>query len=277
MLTINEATLEMHFHAALMDLFRETFGLGPTGSIEFFKYSPQLEKFVGFDQAYVKTEMSGEELYDELETAASQNGYKLSKSIYGYFLQFKVVKPRVKASKSTPTGFTTPYYSSDLTTQRKKANDPSQHELLHQLAQNQGAMVYYACPMVFDRTDLYRPKADLDKLTLAEVSSCPNAYVDNGRHSVCFQTETGAPNWCSDPVEGVAITAKQFVSLLAEKLTSPEQRIANAGMLSKFLSSRSFVEEIKSEDVLSLIGDALTIVTVTEIEGGGVAQQRAAV
>jgi len=67
MLTINEATLEMHFHAALMDLFRETLGLGPTGSIEFFKYSPQLEKFVGFDQAYVKTEMSGEELYDELE------------------------------------------------------------------------------------------------------------------------------------------------------------------------------------------------------------------
>lgn len=277
MLTINEATLEMHFHAGLMDLFRETLGVGPTGSIEFFKYSPQLEKFVGFDQAYVKTEMSGEELYDELKTAASQNGYKLGKSIYGYFLQFKVVKPRVKVSKSTPTGFTTPYYSADLTTQRKKANDPSQHELLHQLAQNQGAMVYYACPMVFDRTDLYRPKADLDKLTLAEVSSCPSAYADNGRHSVCFQTETGAPNWCSDPVEGKAITAGQFVALLAENLKSPEQRIANAGMLSKFLSSRSFVEDIESEDVLSLIGDALTIVTVTEIEGAGVAQQRATV
>jgi hypothetical protein len=277
MLTINEATLEMHFHAALMDLFRETFGLGPTGSIEFFKYSPQLEKFIGFDQAYIKTEMSGEELYDELETAASQNGYKLSKAIYGYFLQFKVVRSRVKASKSTPTGFTTPYYSSDLTTQRKKANDPSQHELLYQLAQNPGAMVYYACPMVFDRTDLYRPKADLDKLTLAEVSSCPNAYADNGRHSVCFQTETGVPNWCSDPVEGVAITAKQFADLLAKKLRAPEQRAANAGMLSEFLSSRKFVEEIKSEDVLGVIGDALTIVTVTENEGARIPPQRAAV
>ncbi len=271
MLTINEATLEMHFHAALMDLFRDTFGLGPKGSIEFFKYSPQLEKFVGFDQAFVKTEMSGEELYDELETAASQNGYKLSKCIYGYFLQFKVVKPRVKESKSTPTGFTTPYYSADLTTQRKKANDPSQHELLYQLAQNQGAMVYYACPMVFDRTDLYRPKADLDKLTLAEVSSCPSAYADNGRHSVCFQTETGVPNWCSDPVEGLAITAEQFVSLLAGKLKSPEERVADAGMLSQFFLSRSFVEDIESEDVLSLMGDALTIVTVTESEATGVA------
>ena len=48
MLAINEATLEMHFHVALMDLFRSTYGLGPTGSIEFFKYSPQLESFVGF-------------------------------------------------------------------------------------------------------------------------------------------------------------------------------------------------------------------------------------
>ena len=263
MLTINEATLEMHFHAALMDLFRETFGLGPTGSIEFFKYSPQLEKFIGFDQAYVKTEMSGDELYDELESAASHNGYRLSRSIYGYFLQFKVVRHRVKTSKSKPTGFTTPYYISELTTQRKRTNDPSQHELLYQLAQNPGAMVYYACPMVFDRSDLYRPKADLDKLALAEVSSCPNAYVDNGRHSVCFQTETGVPNWCSEPVEGVAITAKQFTALLAEKLRSQDQRAANAAMLSTFLSSRKFVEELKSEDALGLIGDALTIVTVT--------------
>jgi hypothetical protein len=277
MLTINEATLEMHFHAALMDLFRDTFGLGPGGSIEFFKYSPQLEKFVGFDQAYVKTEMTGEQLYDELETAASKNGYKLSKSIYGYFLQFKVVKPRVKPSKSTPTGFLTPYFSSDLSTQRKKANDPSQHELLYQLSQNQGAMVYYACPMVFDRTDLYRPKADLDKLTLGDLSSCPSAYSDNGRHSLCFQSEAGKPNWCSDPTEGKGITAKQFASLLAEKLRSPDQLAANAAMLAKFLSSRSFVEDIKAEDVLGLIGDALTIVVVAEGEGATVAQQPAAV
>jgi hypothetical protein len=225
----------------------------------------------------VKTEMSGKDLYDELEAAASKSGYKLSKSIYGYFLQFKVVKSRVKPSKSTPTGFTTPYFSSDLTTQRKKANDPSQHELLYQLAQNPGAMVYYACPMVFDRTDLYRPKADLDTLTLAEVSSCPNAYADNERHSVCFQTETGPPNWCSAPVEGVGITAKQFASVLAEKLSSPEQLVSNAGMLTKFLSSRSFVEDIKAEDVLGLIGDALTIVVVTETEGTRVSQKRAAV
>lgn len=264
MLTINEATLEMHFHAALMDLFRETFGLGPGGSVEFFKYSPQLEKFVGFDQAYVKTEMSGEELYDELASAASANGYKLNRLIYGYFLQFKVVKQRQKPSKSTPTGFSTPYYSSDLTTQRKKANDPSQHELLYQLAQNPGAMVYYACPMVFDRTDLYRPKADLDKLTLAEVSTCPSGYSDNERHSVCFQSIDGKPNWCSDPTEGNGITANHFAGMLGEKFRSLDALASNAAMLASFLSSRKFIDNIKAEDMLELIGDALTIVVVTK-------------
>lgn len=265
MLTINEATLEMHFHAALMELFRETLGLGPTGNIEFFKYSPQLEKFVGFDQAYVKTEMSEEELYDELKAAASTKSYKLNKRIYGYFLQFKVVKHRVRSSRSTPTGFTIPYFSSDLTTQRKKANDPSQHELLCQLAQNRGAMVYYACPMVFDRTDLYRPKANLDKLMLADVSSCPDAYKDNARHFVCFQTETGPPTWCSDPVDGRGITAKRFVSLLAEKLGTPDALVENARMLETFLLPRNLVAD--AEDHLRLMSDALSIVVVSEAEG----------
>ena len=173
MLAVNEATLEMHFHSALMDLFRSTYGLGPTGSIEFFKYSPGLERFVGFDQAYVRTELSEEELHRELCEAAMNTGYVLSRRLFGYFLQFKVVKKMRRRSKGIPSDFSAPYFRVDLSTNRKRTNHPSQHELLYRLARNPGAMVYYACPMVFDRADLYRPEPDLDQLVLADVAACP--------------------------------------------------------------------------------------------------------
>ncbi len=38
---INETVLEMHYHRPLMDLFREAFGLGESGKINFYKYSPK--------------------------------------------------------------------------------------------------------------------------------------------------------------------------------------------------------------------------------------------
>lgn len=41
-----------------MELIRETVGLGADGHMNFYKWSPQKECFVGFDQAYVKTQLS---------------------------------------------------------------------------------------------------------------------------------------------------------------------------------------------------------------------------
>ena len=43
----------MHFHGALMDLVERKPGLGPGAQFNFYKYSPQLEQIVGFDQAFV--------------------------------------------------------------------------------------------------------------------------------------------------------------------------------------------------------------------------------
>ena len=262
MLAINEATLEMHFHVALMDSFRSTYGLGGTGSIEFFKYSPQLERFVGFDQAYVKTELNEEELYRELREAAMNTGYVLSRRLYGYFLQFKVVNRIQRRSRGLPSGFSAPYLRVDLSTNRGRTNHPSQHELLYRLAQNPGAMVYYACPMVFDRTDLYRPEPDLDRLVLADMASCPSLFDDNEHHTLCFQAEASLPTWCSDPTKGERWTHVQFIKQLVKNVKSDEQIRSNSDVMLSFLESGEFVDDWKGREILPLIGDSLTFVSV---------------
>jgi hypothetical protein len=76
-MAINETVLEMHYHRPLMDLFRTTFGVGPGGQINFFKYSPQKECFVGFDQAYVMTELGVDEFFNILRRSALSNNYRL--------------------------------------------------------------------------------------------------------------------------------------------------------------------------------------------------------
>ena len=260
---ITEATLEMHFHSALMKLFRETYGLGSTGSVEFFKYSPQLEKFVGFDQAYVRTELSEAKLFEELKTSALKSKYKLKRILIGYFLQFKVVKRMVNRSSTIPNGFFPPYYRSSLDTHRKTANFPSQHELLHSLSTNPGAMVYYACPMVFDRADLYRPDADLDQLVLADLASAPSAYLDNDPHSVCFQSPSAKPTWCSEPTEGSGINAKTFVERLVQAAQSADLEQLNQKNIIDFLQTMIALPAPRDERVLAQISESLTVISIT--------------
>lgn len=68
---VTETVLEMHFHSELMTTIRGTLGLAPKGSMNFFKYSPQNETFVGFDQAYVKTTLTADEFLRMLRDSAS--------------------------------------------------------------------------------------------------------------------------------------------------------------------------------------------------------------
>lgn len=151
-MTINETVLEMHFHRPLMDLFRETLGVGPTGTLEFYKYSPQKERFVGFDQAYVKTELEEDEFFEWLKRSATNNDYRLNDKFIGYFLQFKVVREMTNRTKHTPDSIrSSPHYRIPLSTKKNGKTGISQHELLYRLAGNPGALVYYACPMLFDR------------------------------------------------------------------------------------------------------------------------------
>jgi hypothetical protein len=125
-----------------MDLFRECIGLGTNGGINFYKYSPQRECFIGFDQAYVKSELGEKEFFDILKDSAENRDYELKEVFVGYFLQFKVVKQMQKRMKYTPAIITnSPHYRVSLDTKKNINTGQSQHELLYNLNKNAGAMV----------------------------------------------------------------------------------------------------------------------------------------
>lgn len=217
-ISITETVLEMHFHRPIMELIRDAFGLGPNGQMNFYKWSPQKECFVGFDQAYVKTQLGDAEFFDLLKTSAITQQYRLDDVFFGYFLQFKVVHPlRQRTIYTPPQVVNSPHYRVDLDTTKNKQTGVSQHELLYRLSKNKGAFVYYACPMVFDKTDLYETDVDLDPLRLVELESCLDIYDDNDNHYIYFDDPTSIPIWKSEPHAGRAISSKEFVQQLVEK------------------------------------------------------------
>lgn len=212
-LFINETVLEMHFHRPLMELFQTTFGRGSQGNINFYKYSPQREVFIGFDQAYVMTELSDEDFFNQLKSDAMFQQYQLTTRFIGYFLQYKVVKKLTRRSKNTPQVIASiPHFRIPLDTHRNANTSFSQHELLRKLSKNDGAMVYYACPMIFEKLDLLDCYPDLDsKLRLADMSFCPSDYTDNDSHYIYFDQPMSDPVWCSEPVFGKAVLPTIFV------------------------------------------------------------------
>lgn len=268
---ITETVLEMHYHKPLMDLFRETFGLGQTGSINFFKYSPQRECFIGFDQAYVKTELSEAEFFRMLRDAAASKNYHLGDKFVGYFLQYKIVKEMQIRKKYTPPSIVSrPHYRAGLDTTKNINTGLSQHELLYNLNQNPGAMVYYACPMLFDRSALYDIDVDLDSLRLADLDSCPSAYTDNDNHFIYFNGTQDTPVWCSDPVDGKAISPQELAELLHSRVAQLEPA-QSAMELLKLLTDlqvvglspqAEIVRDMAAPSILPLVAESLTLVQI---------------
>lgn len=271
-MSMNETVLEMHFHKPLMDLFRSTFGLGNSGSINFYKYSPQREVFIGFDQAYAKTELTEYEFFNLLKQAAESGKYHLPDKFVGYFLQFKVVTQLTHRMKRTPTAITArPYYRASLSTTKDVNTGHSQHELLHQLTQNPGAMVYYACPMIFERSMLYEVNVNLDTLQLPDLRTCPSSYSDNDHHHIYFNTTTTDPIWCSEPVVGKSETPGTLVKKIKEALNAEAPHLA-ASLLDQLTNIQRlgltgqeeiFRESQSPPSTLKLIGDALTVVRIS--------------
>lgn len=272
-MSITETVLEMHYHRPLMDLFRETYGLGSSGHINFYKYSPQREVFIGFDQAFAMTELSTPEFFDLLSSSAMNSGYKLPARFVGYFLQFKVVSELKKIMKATPPGITNrPHYRASLDTTKNDTTGFSQHELLFNLNRNDGAMVYYACPMVFDKSALYEVSVEFDRLRLADLDTCPGAFTDNSNHYIYFNDQNSEPVWCSDPVPGKAISPRQLVERLSASLkeTPPE---ASAERVRSMLTRVRGLGEIEvrlqsppegTRNSLAAIADSLTVIQVQE-------------
>lgn len=275
----------MHYHKPLMDLFRSTFGLGNTGTINFYKYSPQRECFIGFDQAYVKSELSERDFFKLLKDSAASSGYHLSSKFIGYFLQFKVVKELQVRKKYTPAGITNrPHYRVALDTTKNINTGLSQHELLFNLNKNSGAMVYYACPMIFDRSSLYDVEVDLDSLRLADLDTCPSPYTDNDNHFIYFNSPTAIPVWCSDPVDGKAVLPSQLAETLITTLRQVEFAQSATDLLNVLTNLESVGLSPKSEafkeravpSILSLVAESLTIVRISAPDAQPFSQQDAA-
>src|SRR6266705_625173 len=268
---ITETVLEMHFHRPIMDLIRDTFGVGPTGQMNFYKWSPQKECFVGFDQAYVKTQLTDDEFFNLLKTSAASSSYKLDDLLFGYFLQFKVVRIGQKRGIYTPPQIAKfPHYLAELSTTKNKRTGVSQHELLYRLSKNKSAFVYYACPMMFDKTDLYEIDVSLDKLRLVDLGTCQDIYDDNDNHYIYFDDPTSVPIWKSEPHIGRAINPKDFVLMLVDKfagLKAEESRTALGNMLMD-LGSLGISEEAqvfkgtKHRSIVPLTDESLMIVRI---------------
>jgi len=271
---LTETTLEMHYHRPLMEAFRATLGVGKAGQVNFYKYSPQREMFIGFDQAYARSELSPQAFLALLRDIASGHS-TLPDKFVGYFLQFKVVSQMTKRSKYTPSTITAkPHYRAELETTRNARTGASQHELLFRLSQSPGALVYYACPMLFDRSDLYDIEVDLDTLALPELTSCPSDYCDNNDpHYIYFNSPTAQPVWCSQPTFGTAVRPVDLVdqvlrvasanspSELAETL---EALLTNPKGFPLQSPDEQLLELRPPASILPLVGGALTVLRFSE-------------
>ena len=261
----------MHYHRPLMELFLKTYGMGP-GKLNFFKYSPQREVFVGFDQAFAFTELTDAQFFEQLKTNAMNNGYKLSSKFIAFFLQFKVVTVLQKKQKKTPTQIKSkPHYRASLDTTKNDNTGFSQHELLFNLNKNDGAEVYYACPMIFDKSTLYEVNVDLNTLRLVDVSSCPSDFTDNSKHYIYFDQQQSNPIWCSEPVEGYAKTPNQFAEKIISQLrqtSSTESKVQLNSLLLKIRGLGNNAERNpkneETNDSLAWFADSLTIIRFDE-------------
>jgi len=103
---MNETVLEMHYHRPLLELVHTTVGL-ESGGLQFYRYSPQREVFIGFEQAFVTSELPEEDFFQELKDASMSQNYQISATYIGFFLQFKVVSEMQARSKYTPPAVTT--------------------------------------------------------------------------------------------------------------------------------------------------------------------------
>jgi hypothetical protein len=268
-MAITETVLEMHYHRPLLQLFRETYGLGSSGQVNFYKYSPQREAFVGFDQAFAMTDFSDDEFFKHMSSMAMNSKLKPGSRFVAYFLQFKVVKELQKRSKATPIQIgSRPHYRVSLDTTKNDTTGFSQHELLFNLSNSDlGAMVYYACPMIFDKEVLYVKEVDWDDLRLPELNTCPSDFTDNSNHYIYFDQKQAPPIWCSEPTEGGSITAAQFAERVVSQLRelSPEESVERTrrlllGLKELFSETTTGVRGVAARSGISLFSDALTVV-----------------
>ena len=203
----------MHFHHAVINHFASTYG---ANFLTLLKPSPQNEAWVGFDQGWAYTSLSANDLFTSLQGAIKTSSTSIEHFYLGYFLQFKKVTLQSRKSKYVPNGFPTPHYRSELSLSPNQTTGLSQHETLLRLRDIQNASVSYACAMLFNLSDIYKP-ASLDDLRCVPLASAPSGWATNEKHFILFRDKNDqTPLWLSDPVEAVSYSFREWASPQAE-------------------------------------------------------------
>lgn len=206
---LTEALLEMHFHRAILEYFRALYG---AKFFRLLKPSRQLEVWVGFDQGWVRTSLTDQQLFDELRRSIQSSATTVNHFYLGYFLQFKTVQRITRKSKYMPFGYTPPYYRSELSVDPSRTTGLSQHETLLRLSRIKATGVCYACPMVFEPNEIYGDP-DLDHLRCVEIFSSPTGWPADQRHFIAFRDVTDRnPRWCSESFQGEAFSFREWAS-----------------------------------------------------------------
>ncbi len=246
-----------------MDLFEATFG---RKVLRVLKPSQQREAFLGFDKAWVKTELNMQEFRAQLENAINGSSVLSSHSFFGYFLQFKKVESMTKASKNMPSSWSTPYLRVELSLSPRPSSGISQHEALMRLRNIPRTDVSYACPMIFD-LDAIMEEATLDNLQVVSLTSAPSGWTTSERHFICFRNETDSgPIWCSEPVEGKALNIRHWVRLLKEdNQRSPRGEVLDARTTLAFVDKAiSTFRELPRARARNLLPPGLRLIEFAE-------------
>ena len=215
-----EALLEMHYYHAFRTLVQDHLG---RELLRILKPSTTREAYLGFDQGFVRCEVSAKDFERQLRDAIASNSTAVPTMYAGYFLQFKRPEKMVRRVQTTPSHWTTPYYRFELSLKASKLTGLSQHETLLRLHDIQNADVSYACPMLFTEDDLHR-EPNLDDVQVVSVSTAPPGYLTTERHFVAFRAKDDpAPVWCSEPVPGKALSLSEWFRFLRLEFMSPAQ------------------------------------------------------
>ncbi len=208
-MSMSETLMEMYYFPAIRDFLASEFGVRV---LRILKPSQRREGWVGFDQGWVRTDLSDEELYNQL--SKTLHGVAASKPLFyfGFFLQFKTVDIMKRRSKHTPPGMVADYYRSELDLTRSLESGSIQHHLLVRLSSISGARVAYACPMFFDIDSIYDPP-DLSTLRCMPVTNDTPLYNEGERHFIAVQfPKSPSGYWCSEPIHVKSISFAQWIT-----------------------------------------------------------------
>ncbi len=170
---ITETLLEMHFHKAIVDYFKNMYGVN---FLKLLKPSTQQEAWVGFDQAWAFTSVTTSELFAELKQSVLKKNDSVKSLYFGYFLQFKPVQQINRQSKNMPSTYDTPYFRSELSLKPNKTTGLSQHETLLRVLNIKNAAVAYACAMLFSLEEIYN-EPNLDDIQCVDITTSPKGWA----------------------------------------------------------------------------------------------------